>query len=152
MIKDIVLKGPWRESSPAQCPFNICHWMINYITCISRCRALRQSAAAGSNTDNFDELTWFLPRQEGSQQERWGLLPDNPPLESSHNLKRTGAYLHWTTVAEQATSKHRYFAPTLRQTLDSSSLSHSLRNWCPFYQYQVDQSKQWPYSASIFNH
>ena len=41
----------------------------------------------GSSTDNFDELTWFLPRQEGSQQGRWGLLPHNPTLESSHILK-----------------------------------------------------------------
>ena len=68
---------------------HVSQWLIKYIS-ISRCRALRQSAAAGSNSDNFDELTWFLPRQEGSQQGRWGLLPRNPTLESSHNLKGRG--------------------------------------------------------------
>ena len=108
----------------------------------------------GSNTDNFDELTWFLPRQEGSQWGRWGLLPDNPTLESSHSLKRQ----EHTCTEQQLQSKQPqntsilHLHPGLRQPLDSSSLSHSLWYRCPFY--HGNQGKQWPpgpSSVSIFN-
>ena len=56
----------------------------------------------------------------------WGLLPHNPTLQ---NLKGQILYALNNAFAEQATSKHRRFALTLRQPLDSSSLSHSL--WSP---------------------
>ena len=54
-----------------------------------------ESSSRGATLDNFDELTRFLPRQEGSQR-RWGLLPQ-PSTTQSNTWKRPQFQRHTCT-------------------------------------------------------